>query len=84
MVHILKTFEDVVEFNESSMVTKEELDKTYEETPEQKEKRLAENKANIERIKQRLDRKKYNKMTENIQGFRNNADMMQRIEKAET
>ena len=72
----MKTFEDVVEFNESSMVTKEELDKTYEETPEQKEKRLAENKANIERIKQRLDRKKYNKMTENIQGFRNNADMM--------
>ena len=83
MVHVVKTYLDVIEFNEASMVTKEEVKKDYGETEDQKKKREAENKANIDRIQLKLDRKAYGKLTENIKGFRNNNDMIGRIERAE-
>lgn len=34
MVHVIKTFDDVIDFNEQSMTTREEVKKQYGETEE--------------------------------------------------
>ena len=55
------------------------MNKINPETPKQKAAREKENAANIKRIKEKLERRKYDKLTENITGFANKAETEERI-----
>lgn len=78
MVHIVKSVEDLVAFNEASMTTVVEENKINPETPEQRAIRNKENEETVKRLKAKGDRRKYNDLTRNIAGFENKDDIDKR------
>ena len=75
MIHLIKSAEDVIEFNQASMTTLVEQNKINPETPEQKAIREKENEKTVKRCKEKAERKKYLDMTGNIAGFENKGDL---------
>ena len=84
MIHIIKSAEDVITFNESSKTTLVEQNKINPETPEQRAKREKENAVTVKRCKEYVERKKYNELTANIAGFENKGEVEKRHAKQES
>ena len=84
MIHIIKSAEDAIEFNEASMTTLIEQNKINPETPEQKAIREKKNAETVKRCKEKIERKKYNELTGKIAGFQNKLDLEERHAKQET
>ena len=83
MIHLIKSSEDAIEFNEASMTTLVEQNKINPETGEQRAKREKKNAITVKRCKEKVDRKKYHELTGNIAGFQNQSDLEQRHAKQE-
>ena len=81
MVHICKTAEDVIKFNQASMTTLEQQNKINPETKEQRAVREKHNEKVVKRCKEIVDRRNYQKLTENIAGFSNAGDLQKRHDK---
>ena len=78
MIHLIKSADDVIEFNEASMTTLIEQNKINPETPEQRAIREKENAETVKRCKEKIERKKYNELTGKIAGFQNQLDLEER------
>lgn len=83
MVHLVKSAEDVIEFNEASMTPLTEQNKSNPETAEQRAKREEENAKVVKRCKAAVERRKYHDLTGNIAGFENAGDLERRHMKQE-
>ena len=84
MVHIIKSAEDAVDFNQASLTTLVETAENNPEDPEVKAKRERENVITVKRCKEKSERKKYQAMTSNIAGFSNAADLDRRHDMQDT
>ena len=78
MVHVIKSAEDMIDFNEASMTTLEQLNKINPESEEKKKQREEWNAANVKKLKAKVERRRYNEMTGNIAGFENRDDIAAR------
>ena len=84
MVHLLKTSQDIVDFNEASQTTLIEQNKINPETEEQRAIREKENAEVIKKCKEKAERRKYHELTGKIAGFDNQEMMEKRHNKQET
>ena len=71
MVHLIKSADDIIEYNEASMTPLIEQNKINPETPEQRAIREKENAEIIKKCKEKSERRKYQKLTGDIAGFEN-------------
>ena len=78
MVHLIKCADDVIEFHEASQTVLTEQNKINPETPEQKAKREKENAIIVQKCKEKVEKRKYQKLTENIAGFNSAGDLEKR------
>jgi hypothetical protein len=79
----IRTYLDVVGFNQSCLLTLDEINARNKESAEKKERRMKENAANLEKIKNSLARKEYDKLVGSIEGFDNKAKLMKKEEMAD-
>lgn len=84
MVHIIKSAEDIVEFNQASLTTLTETVEKNPEDPEVKAKREKENAITVKKCKEKNERRKYLAMTSNIAGFANASDLERRHDMQDT
>ena len=68
MIHLIKSADDIIEYNEASMTPLIEQNKINPETPEH---RAKENAEIIKKCKEKSERRKYQKLTGDIAGFEN-------------
>ena len=81
MVHLIKSVDDLVEFNEASMTTLIEQNKINPETPEQRAMREKDNELTVKKCKAKSERRAYHVLTGNIAGFENASDLERRHNK---
>lgn len=62
----IRTFKDVITFNQSCLLTLDEINARNKESEEKKKLRNQENAANLVKIKNSLARKEYDKLVGNI------------------
>ena len=84
MVHVIKSAEDIVEFNQASLTTLTETVEKNPEDPEVKAKREKENAITVKKCKEKSERRKYLAMTSNIAGFANASDLEARHDMQDT
>ena len=78
MVHVIKSSDDVIEFNEASMTTLVQQNKINPETKEQKAEREKTNAVIVKKCKAKVDARAYHKLTGNIAGFDNKGELERR------
>lgn len=78
MVHVIKTAEDVVAFNEASLTSLSETAEKNPEDPKAKASRLKENAKTVQKCKEKTQRRNYQQLTGNIAGFANQGDLEKR------
>ena len=75
MIHICRTAKDIADFNQASMVS---LENQKGETEKERKEREKEVKEKLEVIRRRVERRRYEKLTDGIAGFQNKKEMRDR------
>lgn len=80
---VAKNQMDIIKFHTECLVSLEEVNKNNAETEEQEKKRLAANEKTLAEKRRRIERKKYDKLTETMSGASHKKDIIERQERAE-